>query len=48
MLYEVITWIDAENTLSIFEDCDLGISATAGKRIGEGVPSTPGTAGGPP
>lgn len=29
----VVRWIDAENTLSIFEDCDLGISATAGKRI---------------
>lgn len=30
---KVVRWVDAENTLTIHEDCDLGISATAGKRI---------------
>lgn len=29
----VVRWVDAEDKLTIHEDCDLGISATAGKRI---------------
>lgn len=33
---EVVRWIDAEETLAIYDNCDLGISASAGKRMSIG------------
>ncbi|MBO7649284.1 MAG: leucine-rich repeat protein [Lachnospiraceae bacterium] len=32
----VIRWVDAEETLSVYDDCNLGISATAGKILSVG------------
>lgn len=33
-------WIDAEKTIAIYDDCDLGISASAGKRMSIGMGCT--------
>lgn len=33
---EVIRWVDAEGTLAVYDNCDLGISATSGTRISIG------------
>lgn len=30
-------WVDAEETIAIYDNCDLGVSATAGKRLSIGM-----------
>lgn len=33
-------WVDAENTLAVYDDCKLGVSASAGKRLSVGCGCT--------
>ena len=33
---DVIRWVDAEDTLAVYDDCDLGVSATAGNQLSIG------------
>ncbi len=32
----IIRWVDAEDTLAVYDDCDLGVSATAGNALSIG------------
>ncbi len=33
---DIVRWVDAEESVAVYDDCDLGISATAGKRLSIG------------